>query len=296
MSPTTKEDTMGQLREKMEADLKIGRYSESTQRIYVYYAQKYADYFGRSPAKMGADEVRQFLLHCVEEQKVSRNTLKQVRAALKFLYAVTLNRPIEVEWLPMPRQEKRLPVVLSGTEVFTILNAIKKPKYHAILTTVYAGGLRISEACRLHPTDIDSKRMVITVRGKGDKERQTMLSGRLLCYLRAYWRFDRPKSECEWLFPGFTTAGHASPKTVGGVFRDVINDVGITKKVTPHSLRHAFATHLIENGTDVTVVQALLGHNSIVTTQIYTHVSVTQIASTPSPLDILGTPAAHIFG
>ena len=285
---------MGQLREKMEADLKIGRYSEKTQQIYVYYAQKFADYFEKSPAKMGADEVRQFLLYYVEERKVSRSTLKQTRAALKFLYAVTLNRPIEVEWLPVPRQEKRLPVVLSGTEVFAILNAIRKPKYHAILTTVYAGGLRISEACCLHPTDIDSKRMVITIRGKGDKERLTMLSGRLLCYLRAYWRSERPRGE--WLFPGFTKAGHASPKTVWGVFHNVINDVGITKKVSPHSLRHAFATHLIESGVDVTVVQALLGHNSILTTQIYTHVSMGQIASTPSPLDILGTPAAHIFG
>lgn len=285
---------MGQLREKMEADLKIGRYSEKTQQIYVYYAQKFADYFEKSPAKMGADEVRQFLLYYVEERKVSRSTLKQTRAALKFLYAVTLNRPIEVEWLPVPRQEKRLPVVLSGTEVFAILNAIRKPKYHAILTTVYAGGLRISEACCLHPTDIDSKRMVITIRGKGDKERLTMLSGRLLCYLRAYWRSERP--EGGWLFPGFTKAGHISPKTAWTVFHDVIKDVGITKKVTPHSLRHAFATHLIESGTDVTVVQALLGHNSILTTQIYTHVSMGQIASTPSPLDILGTPAAHIFG
>jgi site-specific recombinase XerD len=294
MSPTTKEDTMGQLREKMEADLKIGRYSESTQKVYVNYAQKYADYFGRSPANMGADEVRQFLLYCVEERAFSRSTLKQARAALKFLYAVTLNRPIEVEWLPVPRQEKRLPVVLSGTEVHAILNAIRKPKYHAILTAGYAGGLRISEACCLRPTDIDSKRMVITVRGKGNKERQTMLSSRLLSYLRAYWRLERP--EGGWLFPGFTKAGHISPKTAWTVFHDVIKEVGITKKATPHSLRHAFATHLIESGTDVTVVQALLGHNSILTTQIYTHVSVAQIASTPSPFDILGTPAAQILG
>jgi site-specific recombinase XerD len=294
MSPTTKEDTMGQLREKMEADLRIGCYSESTQRIYVYYAQKYADYFGRSPAQMGAEEVREFLLWCVKEQAFSRSSLKQVRAALVFLYKVTLNRPIEVAWLPAPRQEKRLPVVLSGSEVSSILSAIRKPKYHAMLTTVYAGGLRISEACCLRPTDIDSERMVITVRGKGNKERQTMLSTRLLRCLRDYWRFEHPTGE--WMFPGSTDAGHASPKSAWRVFRSVIKEVGITKKVTPHSLRHAFATHLIESGADVTVVQALLGHTSIVTTQIYTHVSVAKISSTPSPFDLLGTPAARILG
>ena len=286
---------MGQLREKMEADLKIGGYSEGTQRIYIYYAQKYADYFDGSPAKLGADEVRRFLLHFVEERGVSKSTLKQVRAALKFLYTVTLNRPVEVEWLPPMRNQKRLPVILSGTEVASFLAAIRREKYRAVLTTIYAGGLRISEACRLCPRDIDSRRMVITVRGKGDKERQTMLSKRLLACLRDYWRQERPNKD-GWLFPGGTKAGHASAETTRRVFHKVVAAVGIDKKVTPHSLRHAFATHLIESGTDVTVVQALLGHSSILTTQIYTHVSMEQIASTRSPYDLLGTPAARPLG
>ncbi len=286
---------MGQLREKMEADLKIGGYSEGTQRIYLYYAKKYAAYFQRSPSEMGADEVRKFLLHFVDEQAASRSTIKQVRAALKFLYAVTLNRPVEVEWLPVPRKQKRLPVILSGTEVATFLDGVKRIKYRVILTTIYASGMRISEACRLRPTDIDSKRMVITVRGKGDKERYTMLSTRLLDCLRDYWRQERPARD-GWLFPGGTEAGHASKATTRIVFHKVIDSVGITKKVTPHSLRHSFATHLIESGVDVTVVQALLGHNSILTTQIYTHVSTEQIASTRSPLDLLGTKPARVFG
>ena len=286
---------MGQLREKMEADLKIGCYSQSTQKIYIYYAQKYADYFGGSVAKFGADKVRRFLLHFVEERAVSRSTLKQVRAALKFLYAVTLNRPVEVEWLPTTRKQRYLPVILSGTEVASFLAAVRREKYRAVLTTIYAGGLRISEACRLRPGDIDSKRMVITVRGKGGKERQTMLSVRLLDCLRDYWRQERPARD-GWLFPGNTRAGHTSPETVRNVFHKVIDAVGITKKVTPHSLRHCFATHLIESGTDVTVVQALLGHSSILTTQIYTHVSVEQIASTRSPFDLLGTKSARVLG
>ncbi len=277
---------MGQLREKMEADLKIGGYSEGTQRIYLYYAKKYAAYFQRSPEEMGEDEVREFLLHLVTEQTVSRSTLKQVRAALKFLYGVTLNRPVEVEWLPTIRKQRRLPVILSSTEVVSFLTAVQATKYRAVLTSIYAGGLRISEACRLLPGDIDSDRKVITVRGKGDKERYTMLSARLLDCLRDYWKQERPRRD-GWLFPGGTKAGHASPETIRNVFHKVVTAVGITKKVTPHSLRHSFATHLIESGVDVTVVQALLGHSSILTTQIYTHVSVEQIASTRSPLDLL---------
>lgn len=286
---------MRPLREKMEADLKIGGYSPGTRRIYLYYAKKYAMYFRRSPARLGAEEVRRFLLHIVEERQASRSTLKQVRAALKFLYEVTLNRPVEVEWIPTVRELKRLPVVLSGTEVQLFLAAIRRNKYRAILTTIYAGGLRISEACQLRPSDIDSERMVITIRGKGGKERQTMLSARLYSCLRDYWRRERPARD-GWLFPGGTKAGHASPETVRSVFHTVIAAVGITKKVTPHSLRHSFATHLIESGTDVTVVQALLGHSSILTTQIYTHVSTEQIARTRSPYDLLGTPAARHLG
>jgi integrase/recombinase XerD len=286
---------MGQLRDKMEADLKIGGYSLSTQSIYLFYAQMFASHFNRSPVKMGADEVREFLLYFVNDRVCSRSTLKQVRAALMFLYSVTLNRPVEVEWLPVPREQKRLPVVLSGTEVSSFLAAVHMEKYRAILTATYAGGLRISEACRLRPSDIDSKRMVITVRGKGGKERQTMLSVRLLDCLREYWEHARPARD-GWLFPGSTKAGHASPKTSRNVFHKAVGAAGITKKVTPHSLRHSFATHLLESGVDVTVVQALLGHSSLLTTLIYTHVSVEQIARTRSPYDLLGTPAGQVFG
>ncbi len=286
---------MGQLREKMEADLKIGGYSQSTQRIYLYYVQQYAMYFGRSPSEMGADDVRQFLLHLLEKRGISRSTLKQVRAALKFLYSVTLNRPMEVEWLPVPRKCRPLPVVLSGTEVAAFLNNVRSAKYYAFFSTMYAGGLRISETCRLRTKDIDSKRMVTIVRGKGNKERLTMLSKRLLVCLRNYWRQECPQRD-DWLFPANTNPGHVSKETARGVFHKAIATAGIVKKVTPHSLRHSFATHLIESGTDITIVAALLGHKSIYTTQIYTHVSTEQIARTLSPFDMLGTKAARIFG
>jgi len=278
----------------MEADLKIGGYSSSTQRIYLFYARKFAAYFMHSPAEMGADEIRRFLLHLVEERGASRGTIRQVRCSLRFLYTVTLNRPVEVEWVPVPRKQKRLPVVLSGTEVTRLLEAIRRPKYRMIVTAMYAAGLRISEACRLQPEDIDSKRMVIRVRGKGEKERFTLLSGRLLIDLRGYWRQTQPQGE--WLFPGGTSAGHASTWTVRNVFHKAVESAGITKHATPHTLRHSFATHLIEVGTDVTVVQALLGHASLQATEVYTHTSVKQIARTRSPLDLLATSAAAILG
>ncbi len=285
---------MGQLHDRMEADLKIGGYSPSTQRIYLFYARKFAAYFMRSPVEMGADEIRRFLLHLVDERGASRATIRQVRCSLRFLYTVTLNRPVEVEWVPVPRKQKRLPVVLSGTEVTRLLEAIRRPKYRMIVTAMYAAGLRISEACRLQPEDIDSKRMVIRVRGKGDKERFSLLPGRLLLDLRDYWRQTQPQGE--WLFPGGTSAGHASPWTARNVFHKAIRSAGITKHATPHTLRHSFATHLIEVGTDVTVVQALLGHASLQATEVYTHTSVKQIARTRSPLDLLGTAAAAVLG
>jgi site-specific recombinase XerD len=278
----------------MQADLVIGGYSPSTQKIYLLYARKFAAHFMRSPAQMGADEIRQFLLHLVQKEGISRETLRQVRAALRFLYAVTLNRPTEIDSVPVPRARKRLPVVLSGTEVSTLLAAVRRPKYRLLLATMYAAGLRISEACALSPGNIDSKRMAIRVIGKGDKERYTLLSKRLLRDLRDYWRLTRPSNGR--LFPGRTRAGHVSPETVRQVFREVVAATNISKSPTPHALRHSFATHLIESGVDISVVKALLGHTTLRATQVYTHTSIRQIAHTRSPLDLLGTPSGELFG
>ncbi len=287
---------MGQLRKRMEADLKIGGYSPSTQKIYLHYARQFAAHFTRSPAEMGAEEVRGFLLYLIEERDASRETVRQARSALRFLYLVTLDRPVEVLWVPPPRRQRPLPVVLSGTEVSALLEQVRVPKYRAILMSIYAGGLRISEACRLHPHDIDSKRMVLRIRGgKGGVDRCTMLSERLLDYLRDYWRLTRPPKD-GWLFPGATVAGHAGAESVRKVFHKAVAAAQITKAVTPHTLRHSFATHLLESGVDATVISKLLGHASLRATQVYTHVSTEHIAHTRSPLDLLGTPDAARFG
>jgi len=286
---------MGQLYDDMKADLTIGGYAPTTRKVYLLYARQFAKHFMRSPAEMGADEVRQFMLHLLEERRVSRETIRQVRSSLRFLYAVTLNRPVEVEWMPPPRRRKTLPVVLSGSEVWELLQAVQAVKYRAILTSMYAGGLRISEACRMRPDDIDSKRMVIRIpQGKGGADRYTLLSDRFLRDLRDYWRRTRPGNG--WMFPGRAKTDHLCTESVRKVFRKAVVAAGIKKAVTPHVLRHSFATHLLECGTDVTVIQALLGHNSLRATEVYTHVSVDLIARTRSPLDLLGTPVARVLG
>jgi len=187
-----------------------------------------------------------------------------------------------------------VPEVLSGVEVEQLLGLIRKPKYRAIVMAMYGGGLRVSEACSLRPEQIDSKRMVIRLRGKGDKERYTLLSERLLAYLREYWRAERP--EGGWLFPGRGMQGHISRKTVGEVLGKVVRKAGFKKRVTTHTLRHSYATHLQELGTPLTVIQTLLGHSQLRATETYLHTSREVLSRTKSPLDVLGTPAAKILG
>lgn len=285
---------MGILRDRMEADLKIGNYSPNTRDRYLYYAEQYAAFHRRSPAEMGRDEVRQWLVHLIEEQHRSPATVKLARAALVFLYRVTLDREMELHRIPVPRQGRRIPVVLSGREVQHLLDLIVKPKYRAIVMAMYGGGLRISEACGLRPAHIDSKRMLLRFGGKGDKERCTLLSQRLLEYLRDYWRHEHPAGG--WMFPGRSKQGHISRKTIGDVFRQVVASAGFTKRVTPHTLRHSFATHLLELGTPLSVIQKLLGHSQMRATETYLHTSRELLARTQSPLDVLGTPEAKILG
>lgn len=285
---------MGLLRERMQEDLKLGGYSASTSKIYLVYARLFAKFHMRSPAEMSEPEIRQFLLHLVEERKISRQTFRQVRAGLTFLYRVTLRRPEEIEHLAIPRRQTSLPEVLSGTEVAALLAAIRNPKYRGLLMTMYSGGLRVAEACRLRPENLDSKRMVILIRGgKGGHDRYTLLSERLLEFLRDYWRKTRPQG---WLFPSRTGTQPVTPDAVRFVFRSALGAAGIAKKVTPHVLRHSFATHLLETGVDITVVQTLLGHASLHATQVYTHISVEHLGRTRSPLDLLGTPESSVLG
>ncbi len=284
---------MGQLRDRMEADLRLGGYSPSTIKIYLLYAGQFAKHFGRSPAKMGDNEIRTFLLHLVEVRRVSSETYRQARAALKFLYQVTLKQPVEVAHLPTRRHPRRLPLILSGTEVALLLGVVRNQKYRTIFMAMYGAGLRNFEACRLRPEQIDAKRRLLRIRGKGQRDRYTMLPDRLLQELRAYYRRHRPDG---WLFPGRRWQEPLTTDAVRFVFKRALKDAGIRKDVTPHVLRHSFATHLLETGTDVTVVQALLGHGSLRATAAYSHVRVEHAERLRSPLDLLGTRTGRVLG
>ena len=280
---------MGQIRDRMEQDLKLAGYSPSTRKIYLIYARKFVAHYMRSPELLGEEEIRAWLLQLIEEQHLSPETYRQCFAALKFLYSVTLKRPWLVEYIPHRRTEHKLPAILSPEEVLVLFDAITNRKYRTLLMAAYAGGLRIAEACRLRVEDIDSKRMVITVRhGKGNKDRQVMLSRRLLLLLREYCKTCKIFRPADYLFPSsWSPERPIGPESVRKIFRIAREKAGLTKPVTPHSLRHSFATHLLEFGADLRVIQSLLGHASLRTTCRYTHVSTALIAATPSPLDTI---------
>ena len=286
---------MGQLRERMEQDLKLKGVCPATIRNYLLYARKFAAFFMRSPAELGAAEVRAFLLHQIEVEQLAYASYRQVYAALKFLYSVTLGRPGEVTRLPFPkRQPSRLPKVLTGEQLSAFFAAVRKPKYRALFMTCYAAGLRLGETCHLRIEDIDSQRMVIRVRaGKGGQERLTLLSPRLLQVLRAYWRLAQPRV---WLFPGATPSRPVALDTARGVFHRACAEAGLPHGYTPHSLRHSFATHLLDAGTDLVLIQHLLGHRSLHTTSRYTHVSLARLQQATSPLDRLPSAAGEEEG
>jgi len=277
---------MGQLHDRMAQDLVLRNFSPATRRNYLLYCRKFAAFYRRSPADLGEDDIRTFLLHGIEVQQLSYESYRQIYAALKFLYTVTLNRPWQIEHIPFPRKRVRsLPVVLHADELRALFEAFVRPGFRMLFMACYAAGLRINEACHLQVADIDSQRMLIRVRHpKGGQERDTLLSPRLLHELRAYWRQERP---APWLFPGSTPAAPVSADFARQAFAKACRDAGLTRHCTPHSLRHSFATHLLEAGVDVVVLQKLLGHTSIRTTSRYTHVSTALIQAVVSPLDLL---------
>lgn len=285
---------MGELRERMAADLRLRGLSESTCDGYLRYARRFAAHFMRSPADMGAEEVKAFLLHLREEAGLSAPTVGCYAAALKFLYSVTLGRPDVSDAIPRMRVPRRQPVVLSGSEVEAIFGALHSPKYRALYMTMYGAGLRVSEACALRVGDIDSKRGLLFVRrGKGGGERWALLGERLLSELRAYWRVARPVEP--WMFPG-RRGRHINPRGVQRALHAATREAGVKKAVTPHTLRHSFATHLLESGTDVRTIQALLGHASVETTARYAHVRRDLVRTVRSPLDLLGSSEAAVLG
>jgi site-specific recombinase XerD len=277
---------MGKLHDRMQEDLLLKAYSPHTQRAYLRCARHFASHYMRSPEEMGEPEIRSFLLHLVRDRKASPSTLGMYVNALKFLYTVTLKQPEPVNNLSHPKRPKTLPVILSPEEVLRVFAAIRSVKHKAIIAAAYAAGLRISEVCGLRIADIDSQRMRIHVRsGKGKKDRYVILGESLLALLRQYYQKARPKGE--YLFPGQKPQHHITPTAVRQVLRKVIRDTGLSKKVTMHTFRHCFATHLIEAGTDIRVLQVLLGHSSIRTTLRYTHITDRLVQKLVSPLDMI---------
>lgn len=276
--------TMSPLRRRMIEDMTIRNLSPATQRSYLNAVSKFSRHFGQSPDRLGLEEVHAFQVHLVANG-ISWPALNQIVCALRFFYGVTLGQPTVPERIAYAREPQKLPVVLSADEVVRLLEAVPSLKSRTALTTVYATGLRVSEVVRLQIGDIDSQRMVIRVeQGKGGKDRYVMLSPQLLKILRSYWRLTRPPL---WLFPGRSPEHPLDPVVLHAACRSARAAAFLDKPVTVHTLRHTFATHLLENGVDVRVIQVLLGHASLATTARYTQVATKTIGATPSPLDLL---------
>ena len=276
---------MTPLRQRMLQDMGIRNFAVNTQLAYVQQISAFARHFDRSPEALGPEQVRAYQVHLLEERKLAAGSLSVVAAALRFLYKITLRRAWNDDDIPMPKRPLKLPIVLSPEQVVRFLACVVSTKHRTILTTIYASGLRVSEAIALRPADIDSSRMVLRVdQGKGHKDRYVMLSPRLLEILRDYWRLGRPKP---WLFPGDVADHHITKGAVELACQKARRACGIDKPVTPHSLRHAFATHLLEAGCDLRRIQLLLGHRSLDTTARYLKVATSSLVSTVSPLDRL---------
>ena len=276
---------MTPLRQRMVQDLRLRNLAPNTQEAYVRAVAKFAQHLHKSPELLNAEEVRSYLVYLVEEKHVSTAQYVQVLCALRFLFNVTLKRKEVLEGIPHPKTAQKLPLVLAMDEIAQFLAAVRNPKHRAVLMTIYAGGLRVSEAVHLRVTDIDSKRMLIRVRqGKGRKDRYVNLSPKLLAILREYWRVFRPS---DWLFPGKPPTRPLGRDAVNDLCKRICTRAKMTKWVTPHTLRHSFATHLLESGTDLRTIQILLGHRSLKTTARYTHVSEKTLRSAPSLLDLL---------
>ena len=281
---------MGALQKRMVEDMRLRGMAATTTTTYVSHARSFARWMRRSPAECGTEEVRAYLLHLQGEGK-SASTRSGAVAALQFLYAQTLGRPEVMADIPRPKAPRWMRDVLTRSEVDSILAATPSPTYLAMFRTAYAAGLRLAERCALEVTHIDPANGVIRVhRGKGSKDRLVMLSPRLLEWLRDYWREVRPPG------PELFVIGTGRPpcrRSVQRAFEQAKERAGVTRRVSVHDLRHAFATHLLEGGVDLRRVQVLLGHANIDTTTRYLHVSAAGIRDTPSPVDLpaLAAPA-----
>lgn len=276
---------MTPLRRRMLSDMRLRNFSPRTMTCYTDHVARFALYFGRSPEALGPEEVRRYQVYLVEEKKASWSGFNQAVCALRFLYKVTLARDWPVTHIPFAKRPRKLPTVLSAGEVQRLLTCVKPLKQRMVLTTAYAAGLRLSEATHLQVSHIDSARMQVRVeQGKGAKDRLVPLSRRLLQELRDYWRAVRPAT---WLFPGRSLAVPLTKSSVQRSCQQAAQAAGLTKRTTPHTLRHSFATHLLEAGIDLLTIQRLLGHRSFSTTMVYLHVTQQRLEAVSSPLDWL---------
>lgn len=271
------------LRRRMIDDMSLRNLSPATQQSYLYAVARFSRYHGRSPDRLGIEDVRAFQVYLVA-QGISWPALNQTVCALRFFYGVTMNKADVPERIAYARTPRKLPVILSADEVVRLLEAVSSLKARAALTTAYAAGLRASEAVSLKVSDLDSDRMLIQIRhGKGAKDRTVMLSPQLLRILRTYWRLARPET---WLFPGRGDKP-IDVAVLHSACRSAVKAAGLVKRVSVHTLRHSFATHLLESGVDVRIIQVLLGHSDLSTTARYTQVATTTISKTQSPFDRL---------
>jgi site-specific recombinase XerD len=290
MTSDTSPQPISPLRARMIEDMSVRGFNEHTRRDYVRHVRSFAAFIGRSPDTATAEELRLFQLHQTQSG-MQPPSINGAVSALRFFFTVTLDRPDLSRRLTVVPQPRRIPVVLSVEEVTLLLQAASAPKYKAAFATAYGAGLRVSEVVALKVGDIDSERMLLRVeRGKGRRDRHAMLSPQLLEQLRVWWREGRRRSLLlpgGWLFPGRNPVEPLSARQLCRVVRAAAQAAGINKRVSPHTLRHSFATHLLEQGVDIRVIQTLLGHAKLDTTALYTRVANTTIRAITSPLDRL---------
>ena len=280
---------MTQLKKRMLDELQRRNYAQSTVRSYIYSIEDFARYFGKSPDQLGPEQIRDYQVHLFRDRKLSPTTVQGRGAALRFFYVKTLRRPYLKEDIPFPKRPRRLPLVLSAEEVALLINSAENLMHRAMMMTLYATGIRRAELCRLQVADIDSPRMVIHIRhGKGDRDRDVLLTPKLLETLREYWRWMKPKT---WLFPGMVNGWRAdvpiTDKMAWSAVHTAARRAGIEKRIGPHTLRHCFATHMLEAGADLRTIQILLGHAKLADTTVYLHLSRRHLQAVASPLEAL---------
>ena len=278
------DNSISLLRQRMIEDMTARRFKEKVQKDYVRHVRTFTEFLGRSPDTATSEDLRRFQLHMAQQQ-IGAPTINSAIAALRFFFTVTLERPDLVRPLRIVTEPRKAPVVLSPEEVARLLQAAPGLKYKAALSVAYGAGLRVSEVANLKVSDIDSGRMMLRVeQGKGQRDRDVMLSPQLLELLREWWKAARPQV---WLFPGQNPINPVTPRQLNRAVTAAKDLAGISKRVSPHTLRHSFATHLLEQGVDIRVIQVLLGHAKLETTALYTRVAVSTVRDIKSPLDRL---------